>query len=449
MTHETILIVDDEPDIRDQLSDILSDQGYHVLQAGEAAQARALARQHVLDLVLLDIWMPGEDGMSLLKSWCRDGEEFQILMISGHGNIETAVEATKLGAWDFLEKPFSIDKILLSVERALDYQRVLQRNITLSRSHAASEQLIGSSSQMQQVSEQAQRLGGDDAPVLLWGEIGCEFQAVAQQIHLHSNRKQRLLVDASGANMEERLLHDQDERRHSLLLEARDSTLFLNPLTQLELDTQKRLMSIFINGHMLRDDDTVIPITARLIAAIHQRPEDAEQHGLIEPKVAGWLAANTLSIPPLRERLQDLPELVAHYVDYYCSREDLPRRQFPDTIIGLLRQYPWPRNVQELRELIYQLLNDSEGDDVSEEEVTAALQASASGVNCSPKHLLNILEAPYNEARKEFEQIYYQFHLRNSDGRVKALTQSTGMERSYLYRKLRSLGLEIKQQPAD
>ena len=448
MTNETILVIDDEPDIRDQLREILSDQGYHVLQAGDAAEARTMARQHLLDLVLLDIWMPGEDGMSLLKSWRRAGEEFQILMISGHGNIETAVEATKLGAWDFLEKPFSIDKILLSVERALDYHRVLQHSVSLSRSHAASEQLIGSSTRMQQLSEQARRLGNSNEPVLLWGETGCEFQAVAQQIHLHSSRKHRQMVDGSGSDMEARLLHDDTEHQRSLFLEARDSTLFLDPLTQLDQNTQKRLMSIFINGHMLRDDDTVIPVTARLIAATREHPDTAQKQGLMEPKVSGWLATKSVSIPPLRERLQDLPELITHYVDYYCSRESLPRRKFPDATLGLMRQHHWPRNVQQLRELIYQLLSGSDGADVSEDEVTTALQASTSGVDCSPKRVLSIIELPYDKARREFEQIYYQYHLHNGGGRVATLTQSTGMERTYLYRKLRNLGLATKH-PAD
>ena len=363
MSRETILIIDDESDIRAQIRDILSDQGYRVLQADSASVARKLVRQQSVDLALLDIWMPGEDGMSLLRSWRHDDTpEFPILMMSGHGNIETALEATRLGAWHYLEKPFAMDKLLLSVSRALETYRLRQQNRVLSKDSAATEQLVGDSPEIRRLREQAQAFGDDGNPVLILGEPGCEFLALANHIHYNSVRHHWQLVIGSGQNLNQRLLEETASNGTCLLLEAHGGTLFMNPLDQLTVKTQRRLLSVLENHHLLQANGTATPIDVQLIATLHQRPEAALASNILDPSLYAQLAPYTLTLPPLRERAQDIPELIEHYAARYCARESLPMRSFPSSVMEMLRKYDWPDNVHELRRLVYQLLISGDGD---------------------------------------------------------------------------------------
>ena len=442
MSRETILIIDDESDIRAQIRDILSDYGYRVLQADSAPAARKLVRQQPVDLALLDIWMPGEDGMSLLRSWRHDDTpEFPILMMSGHGNIETALEATRLGAWHYLEKPFAMDKLLLSVSRALETYRLRQKNRLLSKDLAAAEQLIGDSPEIRRLREQAQAFGDDGNPVLILGEPGCEFLALANHIHHNGTRHHWQLVIGSGQNLNQRLLEETPGSGACLLLEAHGGTLFMNPLDQLTVKTQKRLLSVLENRHLLQGNGTATPIDVQLIATLHQRPEAALASNLLDPGLYAWLAPHTLVLPPLRERTRDIPELIEHYAARYCARENLPLRSFPPNVMEVLCRYDWPDNMHELRRLVYQLLISGEGAEVGLAEVNHLLHPVPQS-DALPGGLEHLMALPYREARTRFEQMYYQFQIEQSGGSMKRLSDSTHMERTYLYRKLRDLGIE-------
>ena len=442
MSRETILIIDDESDIRAQIRDILSDHGYRILQADSASAARKLVRQQPVDLALLDIWMPGEDGMSLLRSWRHDDTpEFPILMMSGHGNIETALEATRLGAWHYLEKPFAMDKLLLSVSRALETYRLRQQNRILSEDSAATEQLIGDSPEIRRLREQAQAFGDDGNPVLILGEPGCEFLALANHIHYNGTRHHWQLVIGSGQNLNQRLLEETPGDGTCLLLEAHGGTLFMNPLDQLTVKTQKRLLSVLDNRHLLQGNDTATPIDVQLIATLHQRPEAALASKILDPALYARLAPHTLVLPPLRERTRDIPELVEHYAARYCTRENLSMRNFPPNVMEVLCQYDWPDNMHELRRLVYQLLISGDGAEVGLAEVNHLLHPVPQS-DAFPGGLENLMALPYREARTRFEQMYYQFQIEQSGGSMKRLSDSTHMERTYLYRKLRDLGIE-------
>ena len=442
MSRETILIIDDESDIRAQIRDILSDHDYRVLQADSASAARKLVRQQPVDLALLDIWMPGEDGMSLLRSWRHDDSpEFPILMMSGHGNIETALEATRLGAWHYLEKPFAMDKLLLSVSRALETYRLRQQNRILSEESAATEQLIGDSREIRRLREQAQAFGDDGNPVLILGEPGCEFLALANHIHYNGTRHHWQLVIGSGQNLNQRLLEETPSNGTCLLLEAHGGTLFMNPLDQLTVKTQKRLLSVLENRHLLQGNGTATPIDVQLIATLHQRPEAALASNILDPALYARLAPYTLVLPPLRERTRDIPELIEHYAARYCTRENLPMRGFPPNVMEVLCQYDWPDNMHELRRLVYQLLISGDGTEVGLAEVNHLLHPVPQS-DALPGGLENLMALPYREARTRFEQMYYQFQIEQSGGSMKRLSDSTHMERTYLYRKLRDLGIE-------
>lgn len=446
MSRETILIIDDESDIRAQVRDILSDHGYRVLQADSASAARKLVRQQPVDLALLDIWMPGEDGMSLLRSWRHDDSpDFPILMMSGHGNIETALEATRLGAWHYLEKPFAMDKLLLSVARALETYRLRQQNRILSEDSAATEQLIGDSPEIRRLREQAQAFGDGGNPVLILGEPGCEFLALANHIHYNGTRHHWQLVVGSGQNLNQRLLEETPGNGTCLLLEAHGGTLFMNPLDQLTVKTQKRLLSVLENRHLLQGNGTATPIDVQLIATLHQRPETALASNLLDPALYARLAPCTLVLPPLRERTRDIPELIEHYAARYCARENLPMRSFPPSVMEVLCQYDWPDNMHELRRLVYQLLLSGDGVQVGLAEVNQLLHPVPQD-DALPGGLENLMALPYREARTRFEQMYYQFQIEQSGGSMKRLSDSTHMERTYLYRKLRDLGIERPQE---
>ena len=442
MSRETILIIDDESDIRAQIRDILSDHDYRVLQADSASAARQLVRQQPVDLALLDIWMPGEDGMSLLRSWRHDdAPEFPILMMSGHGNIETAVEATRLGAWHYLEKPFAMDKLLLSVSRALETYRLRQQNRILSEDSAATEQLVGNSPEIRHLREQAQAFGDDGNPVLILGEPGCEFLALANHIHYNGTRHHWQLVIASGQNLNQRLLEETAGNGTCLLLEAHGGTLFMDPLDQLTVKTQKRLLSVLENRHLLQGNGTATPIDIQLIATLHQRPEMALASNILDPALYAQLATYTLVLPPLRERTRDIPELIEHYAARYCARENLPMRGFPPNVMEALCKYDWPDNMHELRRLVYQLLISGEGAKVGLAEIDHLLHPVPQS-DALPGGLENLMGLPYREARTRFEQMYYQFQIEQSGGSMKRLSDNTHMERTYLYRKLRDLGIE-------
>lgn len=442
MSRETILIIDDESDIRAQIRDILSDHGYRILQADSASVARKLVRQQSVDLALLDIWMPGEDGMSLLRSWRHDDTpEFPILVMSGHGNIETALEATRLGAWHYLEKPFAMDKLLLSVTRALETYRLRRQNRALSMDSAATEQLVGDSPEIRRLREQAQAFGDSGNPVLILGEPGCEFLALANHIHYNGVRHHWQLVIGNGQNLNQRLLEETPGNGTCLLLEAHGGTLFMNPLDQLTVKTQRRLLSVLENHHLLQANGTATPIDVQLIATLHQRPEAALASNILDASLYAQLAPYTLTLPPLRERAQDIPGLVEHYAARYCARENLPMRSFPSSVMETLRKYDWPDNVHELRRLVYQLLISGDGAEVGLAEINHLLHPVPQA-DAPPGGLENLMALPYREARTRFEQMYYQFQIEQSGGSMKRLSDSTHMERTYLYRKLRDLGIE-------
>ena len=443
MSHETILIIDDESDIRVQVGEILSDHKYQVLQAESAAAARATVLQQPVDLALLDIWMPGEDGMSLLRSWRHeDLPEFPILMMSGHGNIETAIEATRLGAWDYLEKPFSMDKLLLSVTRALETSRLRKRNKALLQDSAANERLVGSSPEIRRLRDRAQAVSNDNEPVLILGEPGCEFLALANHIHANSSRHHWQIVVGRGRNINQRLLEESPEHPSCLLLEAHGGTLLIDPLVQLAPQTQTRLLAVLENRHLLQENGTATPINARLIATLHQSPESALAEKTLDPSLYAKLAPNTLTLPPLRERTRDIPELIEHHAARYTARENLALRHFPDEVLASLCTYEWPDNVHELRGLVYHLLIGGKGREVTMSEVNHLLLPEPSRNQDPVDGLEDLMDLPYREARTRFDQMYYQFQIERSNGNMARLSSRTHMERTYLYRKLRDLGLE-------
>jgi DNA-binding NtrC family response regulator len=446
-----ILVVDDEADIRSLIQEILVDEGYRVVAVDGAAAARASVRQERPALVLLDIWMPGEDGLSLLKGWAEPGLGFPVVIMSGHGTIETAVEATRLGAWDFIEKPIALAKLLLTIERALEANRLRQENAGLRAQLAWPTEPVGGGAAMSALRAQLERLAGHPAPLLLRGESGTGKEGLARWLHARGPRRFGPFVVLAPATLpaEQRvaaLLGSErgGEIRPGLLERAHGGSLYLDELTELDGDSQALLADALGRSELVRDGGSApVRLDIRVIAAASQAADAAVAAGTLREDLFFLLNVLPVTVPPLRERSEDLPELLAYYGDFYATRDRLAYRRFSVAAQNRLRQHGWPGNLRELRNLVQRLLVLGGGDEVGLAEVEAALGAGATGSRPAPPVAAAGLDfdKPLREAREDFERVYLTHKLREAGGSVGKLAQLCGLERTHLYRKLKDLGI--------
>lgn len=446
-----ILVVDDEPDIRGLLQEILEDEGYEVAVAESGTAARAARRAQRPDLVLLDIWMPDVDGISLLKEWGEEGAPpMPVIMMSGHGTVETAVEATRLGAYDYIEKPLSLAKLLLTIERALETARLQRENLGLRRQAPTVLEPIGRSPAMQRLREQIRRIAQHDSWVLLTGEPGTGRKVAARYLHASSARRDGPFIDASMASMAgaesavDLFGSEQQGRiRYGLLEQANGGTLLLDEVGEMDLASQAKLLAALESRSFYRVGGTEpVRINVRVIAVTRYDLAQRVEEGVFRKDLFYQLNVVPLHVPALREHCEDVPDLLGFYVDQFVTRDRLPYRSFSVAAQNRLRNHDWPGNVLELKNLVQRLLIVGAGTEIDAEEVETALQGNAPerrlpGVPVS-------LEQPLRQARDQFERHYLEYHLRKAGGSVGKVAQIAGMERTHLYRKLRALGIDIK-----
>lgn len=427
-----VLVVDDEADIRNLVQDILVDEGYEVAVAANAAQARRERQQRKPDLVLLDIWMPDTDGITLLQEWTREGPlEHPVVMMSGHGTVDTAVEATRLGASAFVEKPLSLAKLLKTVELALEGARTRQKR------HWQLPDVVepvGRSPAMRELREQVRRVAQHEAPVLIVGEPGSGREAFARYLHSLSARSAEPFVACAVSSVTEASAETQllgEAGQPGLLDQAAGGVLFLDEIDDMQPEVQRVLLGALERGH-----------AARLVCSAQPQLQRAIAAGAFRRDLYAQLAVVTLHVPALREYAEDVPELIRHYTDALVDRERLPYRRFSMAAQNRLRHYPWPGNVRELKNLIHRFLIMGGEDEVTLEEVERAIGAEQPTGDGFVKQ--DLLALPLREAREAFEKAYLEQQLLLADGKVGKLAQRVGMERTHLYRKLRSLGIDIK-----
>jgi DNA-binding NtrC family response regulator len=455
MSGPKILIVDDEPDIRNLVKEILEDEGYAVTAAEDGRAARKALQERRPDLIMLDIWMPDVDGITLLKEWGEDEEGLPcpVIMMSGHGTVETAVEATRHGAYDFLEKPLSLAKLLLTVERALEAEQLKQENVGLRRHVQAVHEPTGHSPVMQRLREQVKRIAQHDTWVLITGEPGSGRETLARYLHAQSIRRERPFVDVvvssiarSNAAME-LFGREEGERIHYGRLEqAAGGTLFLDEVADMDLEAQGQLVGALDTGSFLRVGGTEpVSIDVRIIAATQHNLEDAVRDGGFREDLFYHLNVVPLHVPPLREHAEDVPELLSFYVDWYVTHEKLPYRRFTVGAQNKLRNHPWHGNVRELKNLVQRLLILGAGDDISQEEVESALGSPDMASLGGGLEGLISFDQPLRQAREQFEKVYLEYQLKLHDGNITRMAKEVGMERTHLYRKLKSLEIEIKE----
>ncbi len=449
MSSAHILVVDDEPEIRNTVKDILEDEGYSVSVAENAKDARERRIEQTPDLVFLDIWMPGEDGVSLLKDW-KENESMStpVVMMSGHGSVETAVEATRIGAFDFIEKPLSLSKLVRVATQALAASKS-------GRGQAEAEfviQPVGSSPQLKQLREQCERAAQTETEILISGEPGSGKSMLARYIHANSNRKDEAFIEVSAAALDNESSAEQlfggQTGEAGYLDQANGGTLFISEVSELDLQTQALLQSVFEKKSFVRaGSGESVPLDVRIITSTQHDLNQRISDDSFREDFYYLLNVVPLRVPALREHPEDIPELLNFYVEHYVSHHAMNYRHFTLAAQNYLRYYSWPGNVLQLNNLVQRLLAIGEGEEISQDEAEEALMSDRVAlVQGGAIGLLDaVLDLPLREAREAFEKEYLIRHLEKCHGNVSRLAERVGMERTHLYRKMRALGVTPKK----
>jgi DNA-binding NtrC family response regulator len=420
---QEILVVDDEIGIRELLSEILSDEGYRVRLAENASEARAFRSRSRPDLVLLDIWMPDTDGITLLKEWASAGLlTMPVVMMSGHGTIETAVEATRIGAFDFLEKPIALQKLLATVNRAL-------RRGADQPQQALSLASLGRAPVIADLKQRLERIASLRAPVLLTGEPGCGFEIAARFLH---NRNTPWVAAENSASLADAPL--------DLLARARDGTLFVHDAAELTRLEQKGLLLLF--GKLDRYNARVI------CGATRSLPELVAQ-GAFDVRLYSALAVTTVRIPSLREHREDIPELANLMLMRMVEAKESEPRQFSTAALNALRNHDWPGNLAQLQSVVQTLALTALSEQITLDDVNRVLPATSSGM--APRSAVYNLpfDVPLRDARDAFERVYFEHHIAKEGGNISRVAEAVGLERTHLYRKLKQLGIKLNRRSED
>ena len=448
-----ILVVDDEPDIRNILQDILEDEGYTVATAEDADSARSEFKQVTPDLVLLDIWMPKEDGISVLKTWVEEDalKTTPVIMISGHGTVENAVEAVKLGAYDFLEKPLSTGKLLLSVERGLENAKLRAENRRLKSKLATNSPLVSESDASRELARHINLLGPTDSWVFITGESGSGKRLVAQKIHENSPRAQAQFIELNLTvlptdRVAQHLFGNQngDQITYGSFESAEGGTLFINEVLGLNLETQNKLLSALQERQFMRiGGNDYIELDVRVIVTTSGNPQEAVSQGLFLEDLYYRLNVIPIAVPSLRERRRDLPELITLFVQDIAKRNQVGIPTLKKDAIKQLVEYDWPGNVRQLQNVLQRLILLHGGSEISAVEVNEALGGDLR-LKKQADNLNEYFDGDMRAAKEKFERAYLQHHLQTVDGNVSELSKKIGLERTHLYRKLKHLDINAK-----
>ena len=452
MTAGKILVVDDEPDIRVLIQEILEDADYDVAVAEGAGEADLIRSNFNPDLILLDIWMPpGPDGISLLKQWKnQDRMDIPVVMISGHGNIETAVEATQLGAYDFIEKPPSTAKLMLTIKHALENSALQAENTRLREYSQQLDVPIGQSRAMQKLKEQIIQIADHTTPVLITGESGTGKALFARYLHKQSGRAEQAFVSVDvSALSAENFLGDffggenDSKSSHGFFQQAEGGTLFLKDVADLQPALQAKLQNVLDNKYYTRvGSSRMHSFNIRMIAASSHDIPAMINNGQFRDDLYYQLNVLPIRIPALREHVEDIPTLLKFYADYFARKEGLPSRCFNPSAQSYLSSYPWPGNIRELKNVVQRLLILGKKEQIDIAEIELGSEKQPPGESTMPATHFDL---PLRAARAQFEKEYLRYQLELADGNVSEAAKIVGMERTHLYRKLKSLGITVKE----
>jgi len=445
------MIVDDEPSIRNSLEGVLEDEGYKVISASDGYGALKLVEEEMPDLVILDIWMPGMDGIETLKRMRELHRSLEVIMISGHGTIETAVTATKLGAFDFIEKPLSLEKTLVTIENAFNYRQLRDENLILRQKAKGKYNLTGESPAIHELRETIERVAPTQATVLIVGENGTGKELVARAIHHLSPRSTRPLVEVNCAAIPEELIESElfghergaftgaSERRRGRFDLAHNGTLFLDEIGDMSLKTQAKTLRILEEQRFERVGGTkTIQVDVRIIAATNKDLKQEIAEGWFREDLYYRLNVIPVHVPPLRDRTDDIPLLVEDFLEEFALESSIDRKQVADEVIPAMQRYPWPGNVRELKNFIERLVILVPDDLIALHHLPASFIQSSGQATAS-----NALDQPnFKVARMQFEKEYLLKKLEEHRWNVSQTAEAIGIERSHLHRKIRAYGVE-------
>ncbi len=448
-----ILIVDDEKAIRFSLRGILNDEGYRVVEAESGEEGLRLAQEHQPDLVFLDIWLPGMDGMDVLDRLRQTFPDLAVIMISGHGNIETAVQAMQKGAFDFIEKPFSLDASLLAVKKAFDYMTLKRENKDLRRQMREKhvQKLSGTSQPIVELKKMIAQVAPTSAWVLISGENGTGKEIVARSIHAASLRKDMPMVAVNCAAIPEELIESElfghakgaftgaDKMKQGRFELADQGTLFLDEIGDMSLKTQAKILRILQEQQFERvGDNERIRVDVRVIAASNKDLESEIEKGNFRADLYYRLKVFPLHVPPLRQRREDIPLLLEEFLTCMVREHNFKPLCFAKDALEFLSHYSWPGNVREMKNFVERLFILYQG-----QEVTAAMLPldPNPGAVVTGDFFAEDIPADFKAARTIFETWFLQREYDRAEGNISKLAQNIGMERSYIHRKVKELGI--------
>ena len=448
-----ILIVDDEDDIRELIAGILADEGYETRCAHNSDTAFREIEARRPSLLVLDIWLQGSkrDGLEILKIVKSRHRDLPVVMISGHGNIETAVAAIKLGAYDFIEKPFQADKLIHLVGRATEAERLRGENVELRRKAGMVDELIGRSSAINQLRVMIEKVAPTGSRVMISGPAGCGKEVTARLIHNRSKRAAGKFVIVNSANIEpermEQELFGIEQNgavvKTGLFEQAHGGTLFLDEVADMPVPTQAKILRVLTEQTFNRVGGAKqVAVDVRVISATSRNLQEAIQQGVFRQDLFHRLSVVPVTVPPITERREDVPILVDHFMDQLSSTTGRPRHPVNAEAMAALQAYDWPGNVRQLKNMVERLIILA---NIDCEEITAdMLPKEISGQSAEmlgANGHASIMSIPLRQARAAFEREYLKVQISRFSGNISRTATFVGMERSALHRKLKTLGL--------
>ncbi|HOG17099.1 MAG: Transcriptional regulatory protein ZraR [Syntrophaceae bacterium PtaU1.Bin231] len=451
---KSILIVDDEESICHALGGILADEGYEVLTAGSGEDALKIVEEELPNLVLLDIWLPGMDGIEVLKAIRSNYPQIRVVMISGHGTIETAVKATKLGAFDFIEKPLSLENVILVVNHALDMIRLEEENVLLREKIRNEYELTGSSPAIVELKEIIALVAQTNAWILIMGENGTGKELAARSIHRGSKRAEKPFVEVNCAAIPEELIESElfghekgaftgaTAKKRGKFDLAHEGTIFLDEVADMSLKAQAKILRILQEKKFERvGGNTFIMTDVRVLAATNKDLEREMEAGRFRQDLYYRLNVIPLTIPPLRDRKEDIPALVDCFLRDLAAKEgEAPKRLSDDAVAALLR-HSWPGNVRELKNIIERLVIMTPSEVITAKDIPVL----GTGMEKIPEPCVPVASDSYREAKMDFERQFLLKKLKEFNWNISRTAEAIGLERSNLHRKIKSYGIEVKE----